>query len=221
MLYASSLTKQKELEITTKNDITVKNDSSCPYCGKVLSSRKVMRRHVTLRHLKNGRFQCPKCSRRFFQRNELDRHMPVHTNIKAYKCETCGKSFKQSAHLLRHRKTHTGEKPFACHFCEACFVSKDNLESHQSTHNQNKLFKCSACSLTFKHRNSVYAHVKRVHSATRTVICEVCDAGFRTEAQLKKHALSCHAGKGKHFQCIHCGKKYDSQKIYEIHLKEH
>lgn len=164
----------------------------CPHCDKLLSCQRVLKRHITLRHLKNGRFECPKCSKRFFQRMELDMHMLVHTNERKHTCGLCAKGFKQSAHLSQHMKVvHVGNKPFVCELCAEKFGSKENLKSHLSTHGTVKLFKCEQCPSSFKHKTSVYSHVKRVHAHNRDSICDACDAGFNTGAKLKRHKKNC------------------------------
>ena len=193
--------------------------NKCEFCNKQLSSKKVLRRHVILKHLKNGRHQCPVCFRRFFSSHELGRHMPVHTNVKAHVCEICGKSYKQSGHLHRHLQIHTGEKKFECDICKRLFAQKTNLENHYSTHSEIKLFECKECDAKYKHKNSVYTHYKRCHSGKRDSVCIVCDAGFQSKRLLRKHIKDVHSS--ALYSCTQCPRKFMLQKYLNKHVNKH
>ena len=213
------LKPKKIQEIVIGHSAASANTNTCEVCGKVLSSKKVLHRHMILKHLKNGRHQCPVCSRRFFSSHELGRHMPVHTNVKAHVCEICGKSYKQSGHLHRHLQMHTGERNFECNICKRTFGQKTNLENHYSTHSHDKLFECKECNAKYKHKNSVYTHYKRCHSGKRDSVCVACDAGFQSKVLLRKHIKNVHSS--VLYSCARCPRKFLLQKYLSKHLVKH
>ncbi|KAG9416289.1 hypothetical protein AC1031_000684 [Aphanomyces cochlioides] len=112
----------------------------CLNCGKGVSDRKVLRKHLLTHQEK--RFLCSfdGCDKRFYERAKLKRHMLVHTGEKSFMCtfEGCGKQFAYKANLKTHLRTHTGLKPFACLVpgCNRTFAQASNRNSHMQTHNR-------------------------------------------------------------------------------------
>ena len=215
--------------------------ATCEICEKVLSSKKALRRHITLKHLKNGQHKCDLCDRRFCSIYELQRHMPVHTNVKAHVCLICDKKFKQAGPLSKHMKTHTGEKEFECKICKQRFSQKANLLGHYSVHTSEKHFQCSECKHKFKHRNSVYLHIKKVHSNVKQATCvfsgdksKILNSGVQyladlhSQENLQKHAINEDTANHKIidsdrklFSCGTCSLEFNSAKGLKKHLKIH
>ncbi|XP_055021138.1 zinc finger protein 888-like isoform X2 [Boleophthalmus pectinirostris] len=51
-----------------------------------------------------------------------------------HECPICQKKLGRKQELKRHMLLHTGEKPFSCPVCEKRFIQKSNLKSHIVTH---------------------------------------------------------------------------------------
>lgn len=51
-----------------------------------------------------------------------------------HECSVCKKKLGRKQELKRHMLLHTGEKPFSCPVCEKRFIQKSNLKSHIVTH---------------------------------------------------------------------------------------
>ena len=57
--------------------------------------------------------------------------MPVSKDpMKRHACVYCEKSFRFKNDLTRHVMVHTGEKPFVCVYCNRGFTRKEKLKSH-------------------------------------------------------------------------------------------
>ncbi|KAF0695937.1 Aste57867_13285 [Aphanomyces stellatus] len=112
----------------------------CLNCGKGVTDRKVLRKHLLTHQEK--RFLCSfdGCDKKFYERAKLKRHMLVHTGEKSFVCnfDGCGKQFAYKANLKTHLRTHTGLKPFACMVpgCNRTFAQASNRNSHMQTHNR-------------------------------------------------------------------------------------
>lgn len=157
----------------------------CDICGKMISSRKNLRVHKTVRHFKNGSFGCHICGRKFALNRDLQRHMPLHTNERKFICQYCGLQCKQPGHLTKHLRTHTEVMNWRCDCCFKNFRVQADLKEHcfkEHADIKDKNLKCSVCQEKLKLPNSVYLHSLR-HSGVREFSCEVCKATFK----LKQH----------------------------------
>lgn len=90
-------------------------NNRCSECGKEYRERRVMELHKAKVH------------------GIGDIVVPV--RIKKYICHICSKAYYDKNKLTRHLYTHTGEKPFRCEFCDKAFTDKSYLANHiKNTH---------------------------------------------------------------------------------------
>ena len=142
-----------------------KNDRICDICGKTFKQYtnwwSHMRRHDAIKAGKP--FQCQLCPKSFSMREDLRKHVVIHSKVRPHVCEVCGKSFKQRHCLSRHRHTHQDFKPLTCEFCGKGFSNNYNLKGHLRTHTGEKPFQCDLCKAAFTHNVSLKTHKKSAH----------------------------------------------------------
>ncbi|XP_042291827.1 zinc finger protein 233-like [Thunnus maccoyii] len=131
---------------------------SCSECGKRLSQKGTLRRHVRKVHRREKPFTCSVCNGNFSQAVTLEQHMRIHTGEKPFSCSVCAKKFTQKRNLKCHMTVHTGEKPFSCSVCAKRFTQKRILKGHMTVHTGEKPFSCGVCEKRFTRRSRVKNH---------------------------------------------------------------
>ncbi|XP_044028253.1 zinc finger protein 569-like [Siniperca chuatsi] len=139
----SGLNSQKndEVSVSTSRRRTREKLFSCSECGKKFGSREDLKRHIRI-HTGEKPFSCSVCKKHFTRSDHLVTHMRVHTGEKPFSCSVCGKKFPRKEDLVRHMRFHSGEKPFSCSDCGKRFSQKSNLQSHLKCHTGEKPFSC-------------------------------------------------------------------------------
>lgn len=56
---------------------------------------------------------------------------PSEVRERRYRCSSCGKKFFQVGHLKKHQFSHTEEKPFSCSECGKNYTSAESFRAHQ------------------------------------------------------------------------------------------
>lgn len=109
----------------------------CYDCGKIYDSQRSLSAHYKCCHLKLKPHKCTECSKAFWKKSGLTKHMVTHTKERNYECDKCGKSFGTGSTLKQHMKIHDDLKRFACAVCGATFVFKSGLKYHMTNkHNE-------------------------------------------------------------------------------------
>lgn len=137
--------------------------------------------------IRQRKFNCTKCERKFNSRNALKYHLRTHTGLRPHQCDTCDKSFYALNALKAHKRTHTGDKPYKCEYCQRDFRQWGDLKYHVvSKHTDDKNHQCEYCGKAFSRKYSLVLH-RRIHTSERNFKCEFCSKAFRASTYLQDH----------------------------------
>ncbi|XP_037548942.1 zinc finger and SCAN domain-containing protein 12-like [Nematolebias whitei] len=169
---------------------------------------------------KNGQkpFFCDLCDRRFTRKDNLNKHMIIHTGQKPFSCNLCEKSFFDKGNLNKHIIIHTGLKPFSCYLCDKRFFEKSNLNKHMRIHTGQKPFSCDLCKQKFSQKGHLSTHM-RIHTEEKPFSCDLCEQGFARKDHLKTHMIK-HTGQ-KPFSCDLCKHRFSEKGSLKKHMRIH
>jgi Drought induced 19 protein (Di19), zinc-binding len=107
--------KFSQLEIHLKSCKTSTNQQFKCFCGKVLTSKQELSKHVSVQHKKNKRHICPVCQKVVTSLSNLQNHMMMahkspHGNLKGiYMCHVCNSKHSDFEGLKSHRLNCKGK----------------------------------------------------------------------------------------------------------------
>lgn len=196
---------------------TVKEEYKCEYCSKIFLRKNQLKKHVLI-HTGEKSYKCDVCSKQFGRLDVLKTHKLTHSTDKPYKCDVCFASFARTKYLKRHKIVHSGEKPFECKICVKRFSSAPGLKKHQVVHTGEKLYKCELCPRRFTSHTSLKIH-KYAHTGEKLFKCEVCEKNLSNSGALAIH-MRRHTGE-KPFACHLCPMAFVAKEPLKAHVKKH
>ena len=205
-----------------------KTQHICSNCGVNFGEKSSLKEHISLVHegkkgvLNDGK--CPRCDKQFVHKDNILKHIKaVHEKIKPYKCPICNKGFTEKTHLKLHiEAVHEGKKPHICPKCGVGFGKKSSLTKHVgSVHegkkpNPTKQYKCPICNKIFPHQGNLSRHIRAVHEGKK-FNCDMCEASFWENHDLKKHVAFIHE-QIVPLVCSICSAPYISKSSLEKHF---
>ena len=238
----------EEIELKEDNDLLDKGEtksfeSKCSICGKVLSSKKNMKKHYKL-HSEERNYICKICDKSYKRSDHLKRHMITHdpesvhggANLKIYKCPDCDECFHKKSKLFLHQKKIHNLKvdkiPCYYPYCNRSYISEQKLNYHiQHTHmnliNNSKegifqnqknidndiIFNCNNLDNMNKDLDS-----ENSLNEKKFFRCpyKECLKVYSSHYNLSVHIKTFHL-KIKSFVCYLCGNKY----FHKVSLKNH
>ncbi|CAG0890487.1 unnamed protein product [Cyprideis torosa] len=186
-------------------------------------------------------FKCAYCDERFTQSAHRKDHQNVHFKKKPHKCMYCDRRFTSGSDRNMHQRIHFGEKPYQCLLCPASFITAVALRVHLKSHKGERPFRCEVpMRLVWGkvHLVNQAGNLKKhvlIHTGEKPYECRVCDKGFTTGSELRRHART-HTGFGRssHLkdharthtkerpcECIVCGKRFSRADTLQTHVRIH
>jgi DNA-directed RNA polymerase subunit RPC12/RpoP len=218
--YGTTYAEEMGIDVTSVDKYKGEEDHTkeavkCEYCGSGMEGEEELEKHLgkgdryvyrcgvkqameMVRMAESGerKHVCKECGKGFKTKQDLSRHNPTHSNVKAYKCdvEGCDKSFASAGNMSTHKRTiHEG----VYHECPECgkrFGKKGNMRRHyKDVHGEEKQYKCAKCGLQFSQNSDLKRHIKTVHEMIRAFKCEHCKKSFSLAGNRKKHIEIVHS----------------------------
>ncbi|CAG9763076.1 unnamed protein product [Ceutorhynchus assimilis] len=115
-----------------------------------------------------------------------------------FNCLDCGHFFVKKEYLWKHIKSvHNRQEMIECKQCDKVFNTNGGLIYHLKTIHMGfkRNFTCDICGKIYQNKQVVARHKLLVHSKDFKIICQVCQRGFFSENELKKHIQTFHEAK--------------------------
>ncbi|XP_044269362.1 zinc finger protein 383-like isoform X32 [Tribolium madens] len=195
----------------------------CSYCDRMFLHLFEVKKHVSVRHLKEKNLVCDSCDYKTHCSTALRLHVVTkHTRDFKYKCEVCNRGYSIAGHLDRHKKVvHEGFR-FVCELCPKMYKNEILFKKHVKQHDPNYVetkFPCPHCSKVFN-KTALRNHINLMHSDQKgKYVCDICGKRMTTNCGWYNHK-KIHAGV-KNYVCDVCGKAFTSGQSLKTHIRVH
>lgn len=202
-----------------QNQLEVKKSPmyvTCKRCDMGFTDENSFENHNLTSH---NLFTCLICYNTFTCRNNMKRHMRLHTGQKPYKCTICSESFTRKDDVKRHLMRHTYNKPYRCNICNKGYMDRKTIKNHMKKEHQRKMVHvCPTCGESFDDNLKFQEH-KKNHPELRMYRCTKCNFTGSNPLMFHKHMLI--HGPQKSYCCQACNFIFNDPFRYSFHLKKH
>lgn len=203
-------------EDMSKVPIRQVKDIPCKRCSIVLSDGEAFEQHNTEIH---SVYTCRVCFNTFTCRNNMKRHMRLHTGFRPYSCKLCNESFTRKDDIKRHLIRHSFDKPFRCNVCRKGYMDRKTVKNHiRKEHNSKIIHICQTCGEAFDNTSKFQEH-KKNHPELKMFQCALCKFTGSNLLAFNKHQLV-HEVK-RDYRCDPCGIVFGDPLRYTTHLRKH
>ncbi|XP_060064836.1 gastrula zinc finger protein xFG20-1-like [Ylistrum balloti] len=168
------------------HNLNVHNVFTCQICYNTFTCRNNMKRHIRL-HTGYKPYQCSLCSESFTRKDDIKRHLIRHNYSKPFRCNLCGKGYMDRKTIKTHmRKEHLRKLVHVCPTCGESFDDDQKFQIHKKDHPELKVFQCSVCHFTGSNSLMYNKHLL-THDPARTFACKACDIDFNDPFKYTNH----------------------------------
>lgn len=213
--------------IRAKDDETERNIYKCGICGYgPFFFPRAIKRHQVKEHgreplkmdLNDQVFRCEHCPKEFWKKDNLQRHMKLHSDAKNYVCNLCGDAFKTSAVLRKHRLAHINIK---CLICNDEFKLRSDYKSHHKTEHYHQAKSFDILDTELDPPTKRMSHIpNKVEEPTK---CDRCHRVFSAMCGYKVHKCvendkeEANSIRKQKQTCELCGRNCKTKKGYREH----
>ncbi|KAJ3661064.1 hypothetical protein Zmor_005485 [Zophobas morio] len=218
----------------------------CSLCKKRFKIRGSLTDHMR-KHSGEKAYSCDVCQEKFISKHYLKFHrtffhVKERDNQRTYVCNTCSRAFGDFNLLVNHRQSHSkpaytvvittptetksnndktpeAETAYVCEFCSRIYKTESCYLKHRQYHLTPFTLDCKHCHYSAPTKSELLRHVTLKHTREKVYKCEVCSAGFISQALFDSHRRAKH--ENRRFQCDMCDKWYRYQSSLQVHQKTH
>ncbi|CAG0904643.1 unnamed protein product [Cyprideis torosa] len=181
---ANTSKQNSEQNASRKNDGLEKED-----IAKSLKSQSDLPRQQKAHTTGEELYECQTCSWKFCSSEDLELHSILHTVEGPSKCPQCEKPL-ESEHRCQSDESFPLDGTLSkCKFCSYTYTTLAEQREHESIHTGKNAY---TCTYSFTHEGNCKAHERR-HTDKKPYKCSVCEEGFSTADNMKKHQNKKHA----------------------------
>uniref|UniRef100_A0A336LNP9 CSON015403 protein n=1 Tax=Culicoides sonorensis TaxID=179676 RepID=A0A336LNP9_CULSO len=155
-----------------------------PVYGYTTIMKHQIRKHGRPKKETGEIFICDFCSKEFFSKENLSRHLKIHENARRYQCDMCESKFNTALLLTRHKRLHVYIK---CGYCEEEFQFRSKYKNHHRTHHS-KLPKNVRMIQQGKNNEIIMTNdIPKINNEEYMEVCMGCNKAFRSKRGFKEH----------------------------------
>ena len=161
---------------------------------------------------------CKKCTSKFIQKCDLEKHIREAHEEVVYNCATCDYLTNHLKDLKNHvQKFHKDVlREFKCDLCPQKYFNMSHLNQHMNNVHLSIKHQCPDCEFSAKTKSILKIHVESIHKGIKYP-CDQCDHRATQKTHLREHKSAIHS-KTK-YKCELCDEyETSSQGSLQIHI---
>jgi Zinc finger, C2H2 type len=142
----------------------------------------------------HNKMACNCCSKLFYRKSALKRHIQHHALLRSYACDVPGCSYagKFPNNLWNHKRAVHPYILYTCLLCGKNLKTRQNYRLHMAYHKTETpgVFKClyHKCKKLFENGEDFRKHTEK-HEDVKRIQCDVCEKLFACKKSMAKHII--------------------------------